>query len=56
MEASPAGLALLESLSLMCLEPGYSRTDGLSHVSTDLFPFSSLAMKLLWCLVERKYV
>lgn len=51
-----AGLALLKSLVLMCLEPGYSRTDGLTRVSTELFLFNSLAMKFLWCLVESKYV
>lgn len=51
-----AGLALLKSLVLMCLEPGYPRTDGLTPVSTELFPFNSLAMKFLWCLVESKYV
>lgn len=51
-----AGLALLKILVLMCLEPGYSRTDGLTPVSTELFPFNSLAMKFQWCMVESKYV
>lgn len=41
------GEALLKSLVLMCLEPGYPRTDGLTPVSTELFPFNSLAMKFL---------
>lgn len=50
------GEALLKSLVLMCLEPGYPRTDGLTPVSTELFPFNSLAMKFLWCLLESKYV
>lgn len=49
-----AGWAWQEGWSSTCLKLEYSRTDEVSHVSTDLFAFSLFATK--WFVVESKYV